>query len=367
MKLYYNILKTRKFKAVYGSFFNMKNTPLHFFRSLSLYTWRSTITRMLLVGIVGVSFLLFASTITDDTQTKISLGYYLKVALIFIILGEGNVALDHLSEKLFPIPEKITIRIILHFALSLILTFLAFLYFEQYVGFELLLAERIVRLMLALGIIFIFIMVSFALGIRIIDKWMYSRIELEKLKEAKLKSDYNTLQEQLNPHFLFNNLSVLKSLIIYDSNAALFFIQNFTDVYRYVLQSRDKTTVKLKDELEFIESYIGVHKERLGDNLNVKMSVNREMLQKELPPLTLQLLVENAIKHNIADKNEPLQIDIFTENEKLVVRNNVRLKETGYSIKSGLKNMVKRYDMLTDQKVKVMNDDAHFTVEVPLL
>ncbi|MBN2611402.1 MAG: histidine kinase [Bacteroidales bacterium] len=345
----------------------MKNTPLQFFSRLSLYTWRSTITRIVLVGSVGLLFLLFASTITLDSETKIAIGYYLKVALAFILLSESNVALDHLSEKLFPIPEKITIRIVLHFALSLLLAFLVFMYFEQMVGIELLFSERIVRLMLALGIIFIFIMVSFALGVRIIEKWMNSRLELEKLKEAKLKSDYNTLQEQLNPHFLFNNLSVLKSLIMYDSKTALEFVQNFTDVYRYVLQSRGKTTVKLKEEIEFIESYIAIHKERHGENMKIKISVEKDMLHREIPPLTLQLLVENALKHNIVSKSSPLEIDIFTENNKLIVQNNLQVKETGYSTRSGLSNLVKRYEMLTGRKVNIMNDNGYFRVETPLL
>ncbi|MFO7658253.1 MAG: histidine kinase [Bacteroidales bacterium] len=345
----------------------MKNTPLQFFSSLSLYTWRSTITRIVLVGSVGLLFLLFASTITLDTETKIAFGYYFKVALAFVLLGESNVALDHLSEKLFPIPEKITIRIILHFALSLTLAFLVFMYFEQIVGIEMLFSEKIVRLMLALAMIFIFFVVSFALGIRIIEKWMNSRLELEKLKEAKLKSDYNTLQEQLNPHFLFNNLSVLKSLIMYDSRTALEFVQNFTDVYRYVLQSRDKTTVKLKDEVEFIESYLALHKERHGDNMKIKISVEKEMLPNEIPPLTMQLLVENALKHNIVSRSSPLEIDIFTENNMLVVQNNLQVKETGYSTKNGLANLVKRYEMITSRKVNIINDNRNFRVETPLL
>ena len=345
----------------------MKDNQLHFISRLSSYALKTTLIRIFIVGAIGLFFLFFASRITDDTRIEIPFGYYIRVALIFIIVSEVNVGLDHLSEKLFPIPEKLRTRIILHFILSVIFIILALIYFEQLVGYETLLKERIVRLMLALGVIFIFVLVFFALGIRIIDKWMVSRKEIESLKEAKLKSDYNTLQEQLNPHFLFNNLSVLKSLIMYDPKVALEFVQNFTDVYRYVLQCREKKTIKLNEELEFIESYLGIHKERLGDSLNVKISVNREMMQKEIPPLTLQLLVENAIKHNIAGKTNPLHIEIQGENNILTIQNNIQKKETGYSAHSGLKNLVKRYELLTDRKPAVFDDGAFFRVEVPLL
>jgi LytS/YehU family sensor histidine kinase len=191
--------------------------------------------------------------------------------------------------------------------------------------------------------------------------------QLEELKSMKLKSDYNSLQAQLNPHFLFNNLSVLKSMITFNPESAIHFTQNFTDVYRYVLQSNDKTKVKLADELEFIDAYSAIHKERMGDAFKVIIDVKDADRNKEIPPLALQLLVENAIKHNIALKETPLIIQIDSNGEKLTVSNNVNLKESAYSEKTGLENLKKRYALLTDQPVKVISDDKKFEVEIPLL
>jgi LytS/YehU family sensor histidine kinase len=187
------------------------------------------------------------------------------------------------------------------------------------------------------------------------------------MKREKLEMDYNSLQDQINPHFLFNNLSVLKSLIIYNQKSAVKFTEDFTDVYRYVLQSKDKRLVDIKDELAFIDAYLGLHKERLGDGLQIKFLISIDVTDLKIAPLTLQLLVENAIKHNIALKDSPLQINILAEDNYLEVRNNVQLRTTSYSTKTGLDNLLKRYEFLTKQKISIDANAEEFIVRIPLL
>ena len=225
----------------------------------------------------------------------------------------------------------------------------------------------IVQLMMFLGLIFIFILILISVTLRIVEKWIYSVRQLEELKSLKLKSDYNSLQAQLNPHFLFNNLSVLKSMITFDPDAAILFTQNFTDVYRYVLQSKDQTTVKLSDELEFIDAYTALHKERMGEGLEVIKKVSEAALKKEIPPLALQLLVENAVKHNIAAKDAPLTIRIESNEDTLTVCNNLNLKESAFSEITGLNNLKQRYALLTDRLVEVNHGTETFEVKIPLL
>ncbi len=191
--------------------------------------------------------------------------------------------------------------------------------------------------MIAFGFIFVTFFIIISIGIRITQKWIKTEKEVENLKRSKLHSEYNALQDQLNPHFLFNNLSVLKSMIIYDADSAVDFTQNFTDVYRYVLQCKGKTTVTLSNELEFIQSYLSLHKERFGEGLNIKISAQKELLKKLIPPLSLQLLVENAIKHNVATKSEPLTIEVIANEDKIWVENNLQPKETSFSTKTGFK------------------------------
>ncbi len=345
----------------------MKNSELHFLSRLSAYTLKSVIIRVSLVSGVGLLFLFLAIKFAGDKSIRVTGLEYMQVVLIFNIISESNVLIDHLAERFFPIPEKLSLRVVVHVFVSLIIAIGAVFYFLLIVKDVLFFSHQIVQLMMFFGLIFIFILILVSVTLRIIEKWIYSVRQLEEIKSLKLKSDYNSLQAQLNPHFLFNNLSVLKSMITYDPDSAILFTQNFTDVYRYVLQGKDKTTVKLAEELEFIEAYTAIHKERMGDALQVKTDINSHDLKKEIPPLALQLLVENAVKHNMAFKNNPLVIRIRSAGENLSVSNNINLKESTFSEKTGLQNLMKRYSLLTDKPVIVNPGKDFFNVEIPLL
>ncbi len=346
----------------------MKNSELHFLSQLSDYTLQSFLIRVALVSGVGLLFLTLSIQIAGDGAVRVTGLEYFQVVLIFNIISESNVLIDHLAERFLPIPEKISLRVVLHLVVSLLIAFAAVFYFSLIVKDVLFFSHPIVQLMMLFGLIFIFILILVSVTLRIIEKWIFSARELEELKSSKLKSDYNSLQAQLNPHFLFNNLSVLKSMITYDPESAIHFTQNFTDVYRYVLQSKEKTKVKLAEELEFIEAYTGIHKERLGEAFDLKTLVEEGALKKEIPPLALQLLVENAVKHNMALRDAPLVIEICTRNEDtLTVSNNVHPKESPFSEKTGLNNLTRRYQMLTERPVKVKTGKGRFEVEIPLL
>jgi two-component system, LytTR family, sensor kinase len=346
---------------------NMKNSELHFLSRLSAYRLQSFFIRMTLVSGVGLLFLFMAIQITGDNTIQVSIPEYFQVVLIFNLISESNVFIDHLAERFLPIPEKLSLRVFLHILVSLFIAIAAVFYFFLMVREAHFFTYPIVQLMMLFGLIFIFILILVSVTLRIIEKWIYSARQLEELKSLKLKSDYNSLQDQLNPHFLFNNLSVLKSMITYDPSSAVQFTQNFTDVYRYVLQSRDKTTVKLADELEFMEAYTAIHKERMGNAFRVITEIRKDTLNRQIPPLALQLLVENAIKHNIALNADPLVIRIKAGGETLTVSNNINLKESAYSEKTGLQNLTRRYAILTDRTVNVRSDNETFEVEIPLL
>ncbi len=345
----------------------MQKDELHFISRLPNYTIKHTLIRIVLVGLMGAIFLFIAASVAPETATQVPFDIYIRVIFVFIILTECNIVFDNFAERFLPIPDRIKTRIFFHFVISVIIGLLAIKYFEQLTLIEDILQQKIACSMLVLGFLFVFILIMFSIGLRITEKWIYSLKEIELLKQAKLKSDYNSLQEQLNPHFLFNNLSVLKSMIIYDSEAAVKFTQNFTDVYRYVLQSSEKTTVKLKEEIEFIYSYLGVHQERLGTALEVKIEVSKEMLEKKLPALALQLLVENALKHNVSSKKQPLLLSISANDNLVKVSNSIHLKDTTFSTHKGLENLILRYKMLSEQKVIITTEDGVFSVSLPLL
>ena len=345
----------------------MKGTELHFISRLSDYTMKSFFIRVALVSGTAVLFLFMAVQVAGDTSIDISLLEYFRTVLVFNIISEGNVFFDHLAERYLPIPEKISLRLILHIIISLMLGTFVLGVFIVTGNMALLFLHPLMQLMILFGLIFIFILILVSVTMRITEKWIFSIRQLEELKNLKLVSDYNSLQAQLNPHFLFNNLSVLKSMITYEPDAAVQFTQNFTDVYRYVLESKDKVTVKLADELSFLEAYTALHKERMGAALNVEMQVDDASLKKEIPPLALQMLVENALKHNKALKDAPLNIQIHTQNNALAVTNNLNPKESDFSEKMGLKNLVERYSHLTGKPVEINQDEHSFHVAIPLL
>ncbi len=343
------------------------NKQLDFISSLSSYRTKSILFRIGSVSLVALAFMLIAANLITANGVKIPPIQYLNVVILFNIVTEMNVLLDNLSERYFPIPSKIKTRVVLHILLSLLIGFLALLYFERQIRTMEVLQEPFTWLMFAFGLIFVFIMIVISLSLRIVSKWIASQQEVEALRQLQMKNDYNALQDQLNPHFLFNNLSVLKSMIQYDPAAAVTFTQDFTDTYRYVLQSHDRSTVSLDEELEFIRSYLDLHRVRLGEGLKVEFGIDQTLASRRIPPLSLQLLVENAIKHNVASAEQPLILKICTTEESIIVENNIQSRESSYSTSKGLNNLMARYEFLTERQVTVTDSGKEFKVELPLL
>ena len=283
-------------------------------------------------------------------------------------MSELQIIVDNILEKILPIPEKIKKRFVTQTILSIILIIGVFNFSTAISPTHEL--EELTRTPyyfgLAFGLVFVTFLSTSLLLMRLMEKWIFAQQSIDEMKQEKLKMDYTALQDQLNPHFLFNNLSVLKSLIIYDKDSAVNFTENFTDVYRYVLQSKNKMLIGFKYEQEFINSYIGLHKERLGDGLEVKFLISKKSFDNEIAPLTLQLLVENAIKHNIASKENPLIIEIKAEDDYLIVTNNLQKKEESYSTHTGLNNLIKRYGMLTEKEIQIIESENEFEVKIPL-
>ena len=188
-----------------------------------------------------------------------------------------------------------------------------------------------------------------------------------QLQEQNNKAQYAALQNQLNPHFLFNTLNTLISEIEYNPKNASQFARKISDVYRYVLQVQQRPLVSLREELEFASSFIFLHQVRLGNNIHYHVNVADSYLDAELPPLTLQLLIENAIKHNVITKNRPMTIDVSIDNQHLVVHNTYDPKPVSESTGMGLINLSTRYSMIFGRDIEYYNTDNKFTVKVPIV
>jgi len=194
------------------------------------------------------------------------------------------------------------------------------------------------------------------------------RLEAEELKRISTQAQLQAIRNQVNPHFLFNNLNVLSSLVMQESPEANKFIEEFSTVYRYVLKSQDEELVLLSVELDFILPYIFLLQKRFPESIFIDIQADQRFLSWFIIPLSVQMLIENAIKHNVASVIRPLHIQIFVEEDQLVISNNLQPKMTEeVSTQLGLNNIAGRYEMTTGKRIQVKKTDQQFSVRLPLI
>ncbi|WP_299241709.1 histidine kinase [uncultured Aquimarina sp.] len=191
----------------------------------------------------------------------------------------------------------------------------------------------------------------------------------EQAKQVMIQAQLDTLRNQAQPHFLFNSLNTLRDIIDQDSKEdAKGFVDNLSDVYRFIIESGNSNLISLEKELKFAKAYIHIQSERFGDNLKLNWDIPKDKLASMIIPMSLQLLLENAIKHNIISKAKPLVIKVAIKENVLVVGNKIQMKSTQTpSTKIGLKNIEKRYQLISNKKPIIHDDGAYFTVSLPLL
>jgi two-component system, LytTR family, sensor kinase len=207
------------------------------------------------------------------------------------------------------------------------------------------------------------------LGFQLLNKWRLSQAEIERFKKENMETRFEMLRLQINPHFLFNSLNTLSSLIYQNQDTASDYVKEMSQVYRYILEKRKAEIVNLSEELDFTRSYIYMLGLRFDEKIKFSLNVDGAYNDKVIVPLTLQILIENAVKHNIISQKKPLKIEIFTQPDStLVVRNNLQLKaDSSYSSGIGLDNIKNRLGFLTDRKLLIETTATDFTVSVPLL
>lgn len=220
-----------------------------------------------------------------------------------------------------------------------------------------------------LGILVLLPTISINFGIQFLSNWKNAQVNSEKFQKETIRAELTTLKNHLDPHFLFNNLNILSSLISKDKNLSQNYLEKFADVYRNILESSKEELVTLNEELCFIASYLYLLEIRFEDTIQTFIDVETIDHTKYIPPLTLQMLIENAIKHNSISEIRPLKIHIASQNGYISVKNNYQPKKQ--AIKgvggTGLKNIEKRYSYFTDKKVQVYENPENFIVKIPLV
>jgi two-component system, LytTR family, sensor kinase len=196
-----------------------------------------------------------------------------------------------------------------------------------------------------------------------------AKVNAEKLEKEKSIAQLTVLRNQVNPHFLFNTLSILDSIVDEDVKTSKEFIHQLANFYRYTLETATKETVTLEVEIDFIQAYIFLLLIRFDGKLLVNFELEDDHLTKrKIAPLTLQLLIENAVKHNQMSKEKPLTIDVTSKADNVVVTNNLQLRSHREpSTQKGLQNIMDRYSLLTERPVTIEESTGHFVVSIPLL
>lgn len=193
--------------------------------------------------------------------------------------------------------------------------------------------------------------------------------EEEQAKQAIIQAQLDALRNQAQPHFFFNTLNTLRDIIDQSPKEdAKQFVDKLSEIYRFLLESGNNNLISLKDELKFAKAYIHIQSERFGENLKLNWNIPQALSNTMIVPMSLQLLLENAIKHNVISRAKPLEININIKGDYIVVDNKIQKKSTQLpSTKVGLINIEKRYALISDKSVDIVNDGHQFSVSLPLL
>ncbi|TGD56596.1 histidine kinase [Flavobacterium humi] len=192
-------------------------------------------------------------------------------------------------------------------------------------------------------------------------------VELERTVSVNLGAQYELLKQQVNPHFLFNSLNTLKSMVEIQDPHSADFILKLSDFYRFTLESRKMDLIPLKEELHILESYTYLLKARFEDGFVMTDEIGDAYHNSAIPPFTLQLLIENCIKHNVVSLDKPLHIRLYTDGDYLIVENRIQLKKGSVSTGVGLDNINQRFMHLIGKTIEIDKDDTFFKVKIPLI
>jgi sensor histidine kinase YesM len=313
----------------------------------------------------------FASTLMWNRPWEGDPIRYLKFgfvsALMWILMWIGNDATSHLLTERIPWTKEPVKRLLVGALVMVMITLVAgFLAIGlYYLLLDINLFNRIGEILYPAFAISLVISM-FLHGRSFLYSWRQEAVNAERLQREGLKSQYESLRSQVNPHFLFNSLNALTNLVHEDPDRAVKFIKQLSEVYRYVLETRDRDLVHVEEELKFLDSYLFLQRIRFGSKLNVEIDLKGD---QRVAPLVLQMLIENAIKHNVVSDEHPLRIRVSQQNGWVVVENNRLAKRTlpEESTGVGLTNIRSRYAYFSDKPVQVESDDGKFSVKLPVI
>lgn len=330
-------------------------------------------------SVVGVIIFMVLFTISLLSGREIIMDYHLMVNFLYtmlysVVLYGGNAFIFYHFDKIYGRGKMTARRLIFgfisSFSLSILLIFVLRVFEDVVVegeAFDVFIANEKV------SNYYVAIVITLVISFLVHAFHFYRRYQENKIKEQKIiagtaSAKFETLKNQIDPHFLFNSLNVLSSLIEENPDSAQRFTTSLSKVYRYVLEQKDKELVSVEEELSFARTYMNLLKMRFENSVFYEVPENVSSPDARVVPLSLQLLLENTVKHNIVSQNKPLHIKIFEKDGYLVVQNGYQKKEVLQDRRGvGLQNIVSRYAIITNRKVLVEQTDKYFTVQIPVL
>ena len=340
---------------------------LHKPTKLQVYTF---IASMPLIDFV-LNYIMYEDRIFSDY--KIWVFSFPLIYVIGIASWYTHTVISSFVNKKYPTLQQTRVRIVILSAsiipfMSASVTLIFFLYDRTSIlGYKL--SYEDLKLGLVVGFCINLIFETLYQADYVLEKYKESVEEKEMLQKLSMEQEFDTLKSQVNPHFLFNCFNTLSSLITDDKEKAEAFLNELSKVYRYLLRNNEDGLSTVGNEIKFIQSYYRLLQTRHGDAVQINMEIDKRYESYLLPSLSLQLLVENVVKHNVLSKNKPLEIDIFTTaGNKLVVNNNLQRRTIkAPSNKVGLENIKAKYNLLKQPGFQVMEDERNFTVVLPLI
>lgn len=294
------------------------------------------------------------------------------VSLVVVLLWLGNQWIAHLLDKWLSWKKYGKWRLFTHMAVGILFSIgvlnLAYFLVKSLVTDFIPTTEQLI-VANVYGIVVIVPIFSIYFSLHFLNHWQKSELEVERFQKDSMSSQLASLKNHLDPHFLFNNLNILSALIDKDAELSQEFLSRFAQVYRTMLLTKTEDLVTLREEMDFIQTYIYLIKTRFEENILFQIDMDDDAYDHMLPPLTLQMLIENAVKHNMITAGKPLRIRIYRDEKWLVIENNLNEKAEDLKTKSGtgLANIRARYSYYTDETVHIFREAERFVARLPLI
>ncbi len=324
-----------------------------------------------LIRIIGIPLITFSLFVFECSDPQY---YFIELIWSFFMvtaLWAGNGLIISRLDAYIPWRERAAPRVFIQLGLSVLLTvwvaYLAGFFLYRWV-YEVHFSSLAFRQYLFVFLIISLLYNALRTGHHFFNQWRASIIKTEELKRESLKAQYESLKNQINPHFLFNSINTLIGLIDEDADLAKNYGVQFAKIYRYILEKGREELIAVGEELKIVKIQQELFESRFGKGLVFAIDVEAQAKNRCVPPLTLQMLVENAIKHNIISEESPLTIQIRSTDDSLIISNNKQSKNVKEdNTMLGIENIKQRYSFLSERAVEIEDLPADFVVTIPLL